>query len=349
MLKERIILFFVFAILSIKSLSADSLKKLIIIHSYPSGEWTHEINEGVEESLKKEAISLEIKSIIYHSEYWRLKDPPAQKLEQERIIKESKEYNPDIILLCDDEATDLLATRLIDLKKPIFVTGINKNPNQLTWLNKDNKNRFSGIFETYQIEKGNELLKQFNSKIKTVSVLTSNNITSQILSSSFKKEFNKDGKYFSSGFKLRKIYNLSFWSQWQDAVREINKLDDAVWVLVPYDIKDQNNQELSLVEVGKWLNKNLKKPSIGILSIHTKIGLLASVNTHPRGLGAQVGDMISRYLKKGDSSEKIGFEKSKYYKIQINKKAMNRLALTFPKNSSLKVEFLQSQSLKYGR
>lgn len=346
---KKVFFFFILINLRGNTLKAEPSKKLVIIHSYPPGEWTHEINEGVEESLLKEGIKLEIKSIIYHSEYWRLKDLSEQKIEQKRILTQTKEHNPDLVLLCDDEATDLLATQLLELKKPIFITGINQKPEQLAWLTNENKNKFSGIFETYQIEKGNELLKQFNSKIQNISVLTSNNATSQILAASIEKEFTQNGKYFSSGFKLRKVYTLSFWSQWKEAVTEINKLDDAVWVLVPYDIKDQNNQELSLKEVGKWLSNNLKKPSIGILSVHTKIGLLASVNTYPKGLGKQVGDMIGRYLKKGQSLEKIGFENSKNYRIEINKKVMESLKLSFPKKSSLTVEFPRLQDLKYGR
>jgi len=322
--------------------------KIEVIHSYPPGDWSHGIDGSITDVLKSNKIEHDLKSIVFHAEYWRRKDEELRKTEQDRLVKEIADYNPELIVLVDDEAADFLASRLKTLNKPIFFTGINQIEKDIVWLQGKDRDKFAGVFEIYQIQKGNDLLRGFNNKAKNISVLTSNSATSQILADQFTADFSENGKFGKSGFKLRKIYKLPFWSQWKEAVKEINSKDDAVWILVPYDVRDSNNQELLVVEMGKWLTANLKKPSIGILGVNTRIGLLASVNTHAEGLGKQVAELIVRNLK-GETLPKIGFQHSRYYKLEVNKVEMNRLKLSIPENLSPEISILTNEGLKYGR
>ncbi len=340
---------FLGAVLLLTSISSFAKTvRLITVHSYPPGDWSHGIDGSISEVLNNNKIQHDLKSIVFHAEYWRRKDEELRKTEQDRLVKEISDYNPDIIVLVDDEAADFLASRLKILNKPIFFTGINQIQKDIPWLQGKDREKFAGVFEIYQIQKGNDLLKGFNAKTKNISVLTSNSATSQILADQFSADFAENGKFGKSGFKLRKIYKLPFWSQWKDAVNEINAKDDAVWILVPYDVRDSNNQELLVVEIGKWLTANLKKASIGILGVNTRIGLLASVNTHAEGLGKQVAEMIVRNLK-GEVLQKIGFEQSKYFKLEVNKVEMSRLKLSIPASMTKDISILTNEGLKYGR
>jgi len=340
---------FLSAVLLLTSISSFAkTTRLITVHSYPPGDWSHGIDGSIAEVLQSNKVLHELKSIVFHAEYWRRKNEELRKTEQDRLVKEITDYKPDVVVLVDDEAADFLASRLKTLNKPIFFTGINQIEKDIPWLKGKDREKFSGVFEVYQIQKGNDLLKGFDAKTRNISVLTSNSATSQILADQFTADFSETGKFGKSGLKLRKIYKLPFWSQWKEAVKEINAKDDAVWILVPYDVRDSNNQELLVVEIGKWLTANLKKPSIGILGVNTRIGLLASVNTHAEGLGKQVAEMIVRNLG-GEPLQKIGFEQSRYFKLEVNKFELNRLKLSIPASMANEINILTNEGLKYGR
>jgi hypothetical protein len=42
-----------------------------------------------------------------------------------------------------------------------------------------------------------------------------------------------------------------------------------------------------------WMRENINKPTLGILSIHTKMGFLSAISVTPEGLGKQVAEMVS--------------------------------------------------------
>lgn len=327
--------------------SSDGTRSLVILHSYPPGEWSHGINASLENELKAAKIRYQLKSLIFHSEYWRTQPEEKRVTEKKRLLKEIETANADLVLLCDDEVADFLATDVRAMNRPVIFTGMNRPAKEIPWLNEFPKNSIAGTLELYRTEDTMELLRALKPEAKRVSILTSTNPTSKLVTKQISEDL-KTGE-LKKQFQLRETYQLRFWSEWKAAISEINRRDDAVWVLVPYDVRDENNQEVSIERVGAWLKSNLKVPSLGIISVSTRIGILAGIPISPQGLGKQMGEQAVSYFG-GKSLGSIGIVRAKYFKEEINSNQVARLGIRIPSPMSKKPGLLVREAkLKYGR
>lgn len=322
------------------------VKDIVIIHSYPQGEWYHGIHSGLEGELKKNGIKYNLHPIVFHAEFWKEKDTSRRLVEKNRILRTLKSKNPDLVLLCDDEASDFMADELAKGDVPVIFTGINRQQKDIPWLKKFSRNKIAGTLELYKTEDSIRLLKKLRPEVQTFSILTSANDTSDLVV----KQITDDMKRLKGKLKvnLRSTYKLKYWSQWKKAIPEINKNNDAVWILVPYDVRNANNQELSIEDIGGHLKQNLKVPSLGIISISTKIGVLAAIPACPASLGKQMGEQVSQYFK-GQNLGSIGIVAAKYFKEEINYIQARRLGIFIPKPIAARASLVKEAKLPFGR
>lgn len=327
--------------------ASGDVKKIIIFYSYPPGEWSHGINDSLESVLKDKMVKYALSSAIFHAEYWRNQPKEKRQNEKDRLLGEIAKVKPDLILLCDDEVSDFLASDIRPMGIPVIFTGLNREKSDIPWLQTFAKNKIAGTLELYRTEDTMKLLKGVRPGAKRISILTSANDTSELVS----KQIGDDLRRMEAqgNVKLRATYKLRFWSEWKTAIEEINKLDDAAWVLVPYDVRDENNQEVSVERVGSWLKANLKVPSLGIISVSTRIGILAGIPISPESLGRQMGEQVAEFFS-GKKLSDIGIVRAKYFKEELNLNQLSRLKLRLPpemaRNQALLV---REKKLKYGR
>jgi ABC-type uncharacterized transport system substrate-binding protein len=105
--------------------------------------------------------------------------------------------------------------------------------------------------------------------------------------------------------------------------------NDALFVLVPYEVVDKNGYDVPPEQIGFLLKSKLNIPTLGLISIHTRIGLFASISVDSKDLGRQSAEQIHRYFN-GESMQNIGFEDLRYYNFEINADAAKRLNISIP-------------------
>lgn len=322
------------------------VKDIVIIHSYPQGEWYHGINTGLEDELKKSGIKYNLHPIVFHSEFWREKDSARRSVEKNRISKFIASKKPDLVLMCDDEASDFIAGDLAQAGYPVIFTGVNRQAKDIPWLKMFSRSKIAGTLELTKTEDSIRLLKKLRPDAKRFSILTSASDTSEIVA----KQISEDMKKLKGSLKveLRSVHKLKYWSQWREVIPEINAKSDAVWILVPYDVRNSNNKELSIEYIGNYLRKNLQVPSLGIISISTKIGVLAAIPASPSALGQQMGEQASDYFK-GKSLSSIGVVEAKYFKEEINYSEAGRLGIVIPRTVAAKASLVREARLRFGR
>jgi len=318
--------------------------EIVILHSYPEGEWYYGINSSLSRVLKDKGIKFNLSPLVFHSEFWKDRESERRVAEKNRILGFIKAKNPDIILMCDDEISDFVAQDIALLDKPVIFTGLNRRTAQIPWLKAFGKNQAAGTLEIYDTEASVKLLRTLKPSVKNFSILTSTNETSNLVSDQILSDLRGMGSV-----KVREVYQLKFWSEWKRAIEEINAKDDAVWVLVPYNVRDENGIEVSVERVGSWLKRRLKAPSLGIISISTKIGVLAGIPASPRALGQQMGEQVATFLS-GTSLSDIGFVNAKYFQEEVNLNQAKRLGLAIPaKLKKMGFHPVSDARLIYGR
>lgn len=330
---------FLMLILICNQASAGSVQdkssiKALIFHSYQPQERSDLINRGLQETLEKydkkkfvfQVVNMDYDSLghmfaIYEPGNWK-KYQSRLKQERERLLREMSRFQPDLVVICDDEVAHLTAENINKLGIPLFFLGINESIAKASWYKKSNQNIISGLLESFPIKESINMFRKIV-PVNRVSLLSGSCFSSRLITEHFVEELKK------YGIEVVGVYNLSEWSKWQEAVAEINKSSDLVWVLVPFHIFDSTGMEQGLSKIGNFLYENLTVPSSGLTDIHVRAGIFAAISPSTYDLGRQSAEQIIRYLN-ASSLKSIGITNNRYYDFDINTKTAKKLNLVIP-------------------
>ncbi|MBY0517503.1 MAG: hypothetical protein K2P81_11370 [Bacteriovoracaceae bacterium] len=321
----RLFIVLISGFLSFASLAEIPTKKIVVLYSYPKGEWYYGIQRGIQDTLGKYAQDrYKFFDYLYDYEGLKFKSKKAQSDEIERIVKEVLKIDPDYIVINDDEAVEKFIDKFPKTKS-VILNAINQQPVTSLWAKGRDITQFCGVVEHYPIEESLRMISLMVKDVRQMSVVSSEGDSSKIVSKIFEELKSKK----TSEIKVREIYLKTSWDDWKTSFREINTKDQLAWILVPYEVFDKNGKQVSLDEMANWIKSNMKIPLLGILSIHTKMGFLAAISVDPYGLGKQAAEIIIQ-IEKGDRCSQIGFAKSKYHSFEVNTDEVKRLGLKVP-------------------
>ncbi len=345
--KTLYILFFSFLFNLKPSFSANKIipkVKIAIIHSYPVGEWYYGINNGLKSKLKEFNVDSSLSLLSYDYESLKNKTNVERKKAVNEILASLTKEKLDFVVICDDEAALQMGSLVIEkLKKKVIFVGINHTP-YTNWMSTIDKSLFSVVHEKYPIDKSVDMLKKLMPNLKTISILSSAGYTSILVSKQARESHAKIKK-----LKLRRVLNSSSWEEWKQFLKEENNIShNSLWILVPYEVFNEKKETVNIKEIGDWIRANTKLPTIGIISIHTKMGLLASIAVNPEGVGFQAAEQIFQILN-GSSQEAIGAEATRYHNFEINLTEARRLNIEIPSQFLGIAKFVENQELPYGK
>lgn len=313
-----------FILTSFAAQSAVLQKLIIVIHSYPMGEWQKGITKGLEENLKSAKIKYKFTHILYDYETLKFKDKQIQDQRIQEITDQIKSVSPDYIVINDDEAIEKLLPKL-SASKNIILNGINDLPENTNWGKAIDLSSRCGVIEYYPVTQSLKMISQMSPSIKSMSILSSQGDSSRIVANIFKK-LNKKQLH---NINLRKVSLENSWENWKKELLEMNGKDGVGWILVPYEVVDSKGRMMPLNEMAEWIRSNISIPLLGILSIHTKMGFLSAISVEPYGLGKQSAEIVTR-IENGEKCPNIGFEKSKYHNFEINLDELKRFKFKVP-------------------
>lgn len=325
---NKLIAYIIFIVIVLTGeLFADNRKNIVIIHSYAKSIWDCGINTGFKKTIENLGTKVKIKSINFPVDRIRRIEPHNITAETLKVVEQTKKFKPDVILLCDDEATDILMPIFMDLGLPTFVTGINRS--EITWKRDRWKHLQAGVIEKYPIEEAFAFLKKVRPNCKKISILSSRSTSSKLIANNIRRLFASGEIKKRYNIELQNVHLLEKYSEWEKLVPKIGLENDVLFILVPYLVIDENGHDVPPEQIGFLLKSNLKIPTLGLISIHTKIGLFASISVDSTDLGRQSAEQIQRYFN-GELMQHVGFEDLRYYNFEINANAAKRLNISIP-------------------
>jgi ABC-type uncharacterized transport system substrate-binding protein len=318
--------------------SMEQTDTIVVIHSYPDGEWKKGVTKGIEDTLKAGKRKFNFEHILYDYETLKFQKKEIQNRRINEIISQISKTSPSYIVLNDDEAIEKILPKLSSYKN-VILNGINDVPSNTVWGKENDLTNRCGVIEHYPVTQTLKMISQMAPKVKSMSIVSSQGDSSKIVANVF-KNLNSTQLH---NIELRKISLESKWEIWQKELLEMNKHDGVGWILVPYEVVDLNGKPIPLHEMATWIRKNISIPLLGILSVHTKMGFLAAISVEPFGLGKQAGEIIAR-IEKGEECKKIGFEKSKYHNFEINLDEIKRFGFKVPDKFIGVAKFVKTDS-----
>ena len=306
--------------------AAEKVKNIVVIHSYPMGEWQKGISKGLESTLGSSNRKFKFTHILYDYEKLKFKGHNDQEKRVLEIIGQISKVSPDYIVINDDEAIEKILPKLTSVKN-VILNGVNDAPKNTGWGKANDLSLRCGVIEHYPVTQSLKMISQMAPRIKSMSVISSQGDSSKIVANIFR---NLDSSQLQN-IQLRKVSLENSWDNWKRELLEMNKQDGIGWILVPYEVVDANGRMMPLNEMAEWIRKNISIPLLGILSVHTKMGFLSAISVEPFGLGKQSAEIIAR-IERGEKCQSIGFEKSKYHNFEINMDELKRFGFKVPDN-----------------
>jgi hypothetical protein len=323
-------------------------QRVVVVHSYPPGEWFHSIQEELAQSARKTDLPIDFIPMVFHSEYWLRRPAWEVTTERERILNQIRALKAHAVVLCDDEAADVFSVRVTELAIPLFLTGINRELGKIQWWPQV-KQSTSVVLERYPVQQLLQSARRMFVSARRVTLLSSKNPSSKIIVEQVSKEVERANSFLGRRpFRITETVLSDDWQQWKTVLATAHLRSDLVWVLVPYDVRDKQSVEISAQRIGQWMSKHLKVPSLGLSSVHPKMGVLLTVALTPQQLArATVLQLKNRTKSPSISLPSIRTERNG--QIHLNLQTAENLNIKVPAEILSVSKLIPHPELPYGR
>jgi ABC-type uncharacterized transport system substrate-binding protein len=193
-----------------------------------------------------------------------------------RITKAINTFNPDLVLLGDDNAANYIGNQLLDTKTPVVFWGINGLPLKYGLIESMDSpgHNITGVWQAGYHKESLDLLHALVPKAKTFAILTCDSVTSRAKV----KQLENLARIGRLPLKYVDTVLTNSFSEFKSRTLELEKKVDAFFVLNHDTCKDDNGDHVDMLEVGRWYLKNIQKPEASHEDQFVREGMLLTAN-----------------------------------------------------------------------
>jgi ABC-type uncharacterized transport system substrate-binding protein len=222
--------------------------KILLIESYHQGyQWDINYRNAIKDVLGNK---VELESFFMDTK--RLK---TEKYQQRADLAWQKylDYQPDLVILGDDNAMMLMAPKLIKTNTPVVYLGVNNNPRNYARLS----NNITGVLERPLYKRTMTYLKDLLHKSPfSILIMFDVSTTSKI----FKDLVFKDNKSISFNGIRADVRNVPSYEDWKYFILNAKELGYSAIVLGLYERIFDGDRYVSSDEVITWTSANTPLP-----------------------------------------------------------------------------------------
>ncbi|MEO5335078.1 MAG: hypothetical protein H7839_23955 [Magnetococcus sp. YQC-5] len=208
-----------------------------------------------------------------------------------------EKFNPDIILLGDDNAANYIGNHFIDTQIPIVFWGVDVRPDKYGLVDSIAKpgHNVTGVYQPGYSKEGVDFLLKLLPEIKTMAILSDDSETGRAKAKNV-QQLAEQGKI---PVTIIGTVMTNSQSAWKAGAMELAKTADAFFVVNHNTIKDEKGRPVEPFELGAWYLRNIKKPDITPEKQFIEEGFLLAVNDSGFMQGYEAVRMAHRILSEG--------------------------------------------------
>jgi len=243
----------------------------------------------------------------------------------ERISSDIAAFNPDIILLGDDNAANYLGNQYIDTGIPVVFWGINGLPVKYGLLESVDKpgHNVTGVYQAGYLKENVEYLKKLVPEIKTMAVLSDDSETGR----SKAKELEQLAKENQLPVEIMAVVITNSFSEWKQEALKLGKEADSFFILNHNTLKDDKGKPVDQMQVGRWYLENIKKPDCAHEKQFAQEGILLVVDDSGYKQGYEAMQIGLSILKEGRNPADIPVQAPARGPIIINRQRAKMLGI----------------------
>ena len=310
-------------------------KKVLLIFSYhPEYPWVIEETRGVEDILKDKGVETE----IFYLDTKRKTSAEWKKKVSEDAVKKIDELEPDLVIVFDDNACELVAMKYVGKSLPFVFCGMNGDPEDYGFPAEN----IAGVVERQHINGTIDLLKQLVPNVKKAAIITDNSPTSHGFVTRIEKT--------ALPVEISECYTTDDFDAWKAKVKELQSEVDAIGLFVYHTIKDpEKDREVSLPpeDVLNWTLKNNNLPEFAFFDFTVREGALCGVTLSGYEQGKAAAEIAIEILD-GKKPVDIPIKCPEKGNPIVNKRRAEELNITIPTDIVKEVEIIDNGNWEKG-
>ncbi|MCK5821440.1 MAG: hypothetical protein KAH17_06125 [Bacteroidales bacterium] len=315
-IKFVIIMVILLAVWSCKK-SEESNKVFIVFSYHQEYAWVESLSEGIDESFEGQ-------DVVVEKFYMDTKRKTS--LEWKTTITDSamlriESYNPDLLIVIDDNACELIGKQFIGDDLPVVFTGMNKEPSFYGFPTTN----ITGCIERVSYTGMIEFLKELLPDVEKVAFISDDSPTAQGVLEELDRA--------NLSVEVTETFATNDYGLWKAKVTELQDKVDAIGILVYNTLLDvDTNESLIPSDVMQWTTENNNLPEFCSFDFGVIDGALCGVFKSGSTQGAAAVAIALRILD-GEDPADIAVENPHQSSKIINRPRADYFGITIPENS----------------
>ncbi len=294
----------------------EPAKVLFIFSYHPEYEWVVEETQGALKAFQNQQVSIE----KFYMDTKRNTSKEWMDKVSGEAIDMIMDYQPDVVIVFDDNACRLVARKFIGDELPFVFCGMNADPSDYGFP----ASNITGVLEREFWAESFDLVKELAPGTETVAILMDSSATALKAAGHI---MNIDPSVGIDG-----IYTISYFDEWKAKVEELQGTVDAIGLFVYFTIKDRaSGQALAGEDILNWTLKNNHLPEFAILDFSVKAGALCGSSETGFVQGNLAAKVAQRILD-GENPADIPITTPQNGIDYINAQRAQQLGITIPEH-----------------
>jgi ABC-type uncharacterized transport system substrate-binding protein len=264
--------------------------RVLVVHSYnPEYPWVQNINLGIEKGLEKAASEVR----TFYMDTKRKNDEGSKVAVGQQAADLVAEWDPQIVISCDDDAQRYVASRYAGKGTPqVVFCAVNGDAATYGYPAAN----VTGVLERPYFAETMKFLDILCPGFKRIALISEESITSDLAFRFMRTE--------GTSFEIVSRTKCSDFAQWQRAVLDAQDKAGAIGVYTYHSLKRAGTDEnMDPAEVMRWTVANSKLPVVGFLDFAIADGALCGMVESGEEQGLRAGQLARMMLKGRQASE----------------------------------------------
>jgi ABC-type uncharacterized transport system substrate-binding protein len=300
-------------------------QKVLLIFSYHEEyPWVIEETRGTEELFK--AKRLKIEKIYLDTK--RNTSAEWKKQIAEDAVNKINDFQPDVVIVFDDNACELVAKRYIGETLPIVFCGMNGEPEDYGFPAQN----ITGVIERSRLVETIGLVKSLAPDSRKGAIITDNSPSSQA--------FVARAKSIDLPVEIDEYFCTDDFDTWKAKVKELQSSVDVIGLALYHTVKEKGNEaSLPAETVLEWTLNSNRLPEFAIFDFTVREGALCGVTLSGYDQGKAAAEITVRILD-GQSPADIPIQCPEKGNAIINERRAKELNVEIPADILNEVEIV---------
>ena len=300
-------------------------EKVLLIFSYhPEFAWVVEETRGVEAVFQGKKV---IETEKFYMDTKRKTGEAWKKKVAEEAVRKIEEFKPDLVIVFDDNACELVAERYVGTSLPIVFAGMNGDPEDYGFPAEN----ITGVIERHHYWESLEFLKRLVPDVERVALITDDNPTSHAFVARMRKAVLPIG--------MVELYTTNDFDVWKAKVKELQSRVDAIGLFTYHTIKEKGEQvSLTPGDVLGWTLQHSQLPEFAFFDFSVRGGALCGVTLSGYEQGRAAAE-IALMILAGASPANIPIRNPQKGTPIVNEKRAEELNISIPAGDLLNEQY----------